>query len=139
MHDGEAETNGGQSGADVRGHVVVALAGVAEEGVAGGHEAGEEAFEIATDFGIGVFLNEQRRGGVAQMEREQAGLDGVVADEAADLGGHFVKALAAGGDAEFLGELAEHAGGRRADGTATRRMGRWAGGAGPREVTAGRA
>ena len=52
------EIHGGQSGADVSRHVVLAFGGVNEHGVAIGYEAGEESFEVATDIRVGIFLNQ---------------------------------------------------------------------------------
>ena len=53
----DAEIHGGECGAHVGRHVVVAFGGVLEDGVAVRREPREEAFEVAADFGISVFLN----------------------------------------------------------------------------------
>ena len=59
LADGNGEVDGSQGSADVRRHVVVAFGGVDEHGVAVRYKAGEESFEVATDIGIGIFLNQE--------------------------------------------------------------------------------
>src|ERR1035437_1477542 len=61
-----------QRRADVRGHVVVALGGVAEQRVAVAHEPRKKGVEVAAHVGIGIFLDEQRGGSMAQMQGEQS-------------------------------------------------------------------
>ncbi len=59
LADWNREVHGGEGGAYVSGHVVVAFGGVHEHAVAVGNEAGEEGFEIAADVRVGVFLDEE--------------------------------------------------------------------------------
>ena len=92
------------------GMFVVTFARVLEERVAVGHEACEEALEIAAHLRVGVFLEEQRRGGVLEMQRGEAGLQAALADQFPDLRGEFVEAASARGDDQFVQVLAEHGG-----------------------------
>ena len=103
VHDGEAQVHRGQRGADVRGHVVAALAGVLEERVAIRGEPGEEALQVAADFRVGVFLDEQRSGGVPEMQRGEAGLQAGLAHAGGDFMGDFSEAAAARGDDKLVG------------------------------------
>jgi hypothetical protein len=105
--DGNGEVDGGQGGADVSGHVVVAFGGVDEHAVAVGDEAGEESFEVAADVGIGVFLDEQRGGGVTEVEGQKAVLKAFLGEPVRNVVGDFVEAAAAGLDAKFVERL-EH-------------------------------
>ena len=57
--DGDGEVDGRQRGADVGGHVVVALDGVREEGIAVRHEARKKALQVAPHVRIGIFLDQQ--------------------------------------------------------------------------------
>ena len=57
--NGDGEVDAGECGPDMSRHVVVAFAGVTEEGIAIGGQAGEEAFEVAPNLGVGVFLNQE--------------------------------------------------------------------------------
>jgi len=100
--DGKGEVDGGKGGADMGGHVVIALGGVNEKWVAVGNEAGEEGFQIAPDIGVGIFLNEERGGGVAEVESDEAGLKAVFGEPGGDLVGEVVEAAAAGGDGQLV-------------------------------------
>jgi len=104
--DGDREVDGGQRGAHVRGHVVVALGGVDEKPVAIRHQTGEECLEIAPDVGVGVFLDEERGRRVPKEQRQQAVAEAVLRNPALDLPGHRVKAAAAGADTQFVSNLA---------------------------------
>ncbi len=55
-----------------RQHVVRAFAGVDEEAVAVGDEAGHEGVEVAADVGVRVFLDEEGGGGVADLQGAEA-------------------------------------------------------------------
>ena len=69
MDDWDAEINRCERSSNVRRHIIVAFGGVLEESIAIRNEAFEETFEIAPHLGIGVLLNEQRSGGVLEMQR----------------------------------------------------------------------
>jgi hypothetical protein len=69
---GQRKIHGRQRGANVRGHVVLALGGVNEQRIAIRHEPREKGVEVAAHVGIGIFLDEQRSGGVAQMQGEES-------------------------------------------------------------------
>jgi len=94
--DGNGEVDGGEGGADVGRHIVIAFGGMDEHAVAVGDEAGEEGFEVAADVGIGVFLDEQRGGGVAEMEGEETVLKAFFGKPVGDVISDFVEAAAAG-------------------------------------------
>src|SRR5438045_2462190 len=98
--DGNGKIDRGKGGADVGGHIVFALGGVDEKRVAVGYEAGEEFLQVPPDVGVGVFLNKQGSGGVAEVEGEEAVLETVSRNPGGDLIGEFVEAAAARGDAE---------------------------------------
>ena len=55
----------------MRGHVIVPFGSVDEERVTVWNKTLKEFFQIAPDIRIGIFLNQQGRGGMAQMQREQ--------------------------------------------------------------------
>jgi len=88
-------------------HVVVAFGGMNEYAVAVGDEAGEECFEVAADVGIGVFLDEQGSGGVTEMQRDKAVQETFLRKPIGNVVSDFVKAAAAGRDAQFMKGL-EH-------------------------------
>ena len=106
-HDEDAQVHGGQRGADVRGHVVVAFAGVLEQRIPIRSEAGEESLQVATDLGVSIFLDEQRGGGVPQVQRGDASLQARLTHAGYDLSCHFGGAAIAGLDDEFVDTLAE--------------------------------
>src|SRR5437867_2184847 len=90
------KVHGGERGANVRRHVVVTLFGVAEERVAVRNKAGEESFEVAANFRIGIFLNEQRSRSVLDVECDCARLQLGVVEKRLHLIGKFVEAASAG-------------------------------------------
>ena len=71
-NDGNAEVHRGQRRANVRRHVVLALARVLKQRVAIGNQPRKKSLQIAAHFRVGIFLDQQRRGGMAQVQREQA-------------------------------------------------------------------
>ena len=81
----QAEVHGRERGADVRRHVVRALAGVDKQRIAVGHEALEEPFEIGAHVRIGVFLDEQRGRRVPQVQRDEAMLETAFGNPGRDL------------------------------------------------------
>ena len=87
------------------GHVVVAFRGVNEHAVAIRHEAGEEGFQVAADVGVSVFLNEERGGGVAEMESKESVLKIFFGQPVGDVVSDFVEAAAAGLDTKFVKRL----------------------------------
>lgn len=68
----DGEVHRGQRGPDMRGHVVVPLGGVHKQRVAVWHESLKKSVEITTHVGVGIFLDEQRSGGVSQMQGHEA-------------------------------------------------------------------
>ena len=58
-----------EGGANMSRHVVASFGGVAEPGRVFGDQTFEEVAEVAAHVGIGVFLNDQRRGGVLDEDR----------------------------------------------------------------------
>ena len=58
FRDGDAQVDVCQCGADVGRHVIVALVIVFVNRVSVGCETGEDRFEIGSNAGIGVFLNQ---------------------------------------------------------------------------------
>ena len=106
--DGDGEIDGGEGGADMGRHVVRAFGGVFEESVAVWDKAIEEAVEVATDFRIGVFLDEERGAGVTEMQGAEAGLEASFAQGINYLIGDLVEPSTFGADGGFLAVLAQH-------------------------------
>ena len=69
-----AEIHRGQRRAHVSWHVVFAFSGMPENWIAIRREPRKQALQVALYFGIGILLNEQRRGRVLQVERGNARL-----------------------------------------------------------------
>ena len=67
----EGEVHRRQRGADVGGHVVVAFGGVGEQRVAVAHEPCKKGGEVAAHVRVGVFLDQERGGSMAQVQGEQ--------------------------------------------------------------------
>ena len=88
-----------QRRADVRGHVVIAFGGMAEQRVAVRREPREKSVQIAAHVGIGVFLDQQRGGRVAQMQREQAVAKFVFRHPLFHFAGEFAQPAPARGEA----------------------------------------
>src|SRR3989442_883661 len=69
-----AEIHRGKRRAHMSWHVVLAFSGMPENWVAIRCEPRKQTFEVVLHFGIGILLNQQRRGRVLQMERGNARL-----------------------------------------------------------------
>ena len=104
--DGNGKIHGGQRGADVRGHVVIALGGVAEKRIAIAHEPRKKRVKVAAHIGVGVFLDEQRGGGVPQMQREQAVAEFIFGNPFLHGGSEFNQSAIARRDDKFVKLLA---------------------------------
>jgi hypothetical protein len=89
-----------QNGADVGGHIVRAF-GAVDIVSRFRDEFGEEVGQILEHIGVGIFLDRQAGGGVAQEEMAHAHLDFGVADDRLDCRGDFVEAFAAGAEVEL--------------------------------------
>ena len=103
--NGDGELTLGEGGPDVSRHVVGTFHGVGVELVVLGDKAAEEVFEISDDIGVGVFLDEQRGGGVSEEDGEEAFLNAETLDPGAGLSGDFVETLTAGWNGDLAGEL----------------------------------
>jgi hypothetical protein len=82
-----AEIYGGEGGADVGRHIVIAFGSVLEDGIAIGCEAREDAFKVAADLGVGIFLNKEGRGSVLEMQGGDACLETRLLEDGADMVG----------------------------------------------------
>jgi hypothetical protein len=102
----QGKVHGGQRGADVRGHVVSALGGMAEQRVAVRHEPRKKCVEVEPHIRIGVFLNQQRGGGVAQMQRQQTVAEFVFRNPLFHRVGELHQPASPRGDDEFVEGLA---------------------------------
>ncbi len=91
-----------QSRPDVSRHVVGPLHSVAVVGVVFWSDAAEVAFEVVPHVGVGVFLNRQRRGSVANEDSQQAFAQAAVGHPADNRWGDFVQTLAAGRELDFV-------------------------------------
>ena len=67
---GYGQIDCGQRRPNVRRHVVFAFNGMKEKRITVRREASEEALQIATHVGIGVLLDEERSGGMAQVQSQ---------------------------------------------------------------------
>lgn len=101
-HDGNGEINSGEHAPDMGGHIVLALGGMDEKRVAVGHKAGKEFFQVTPNVRVGVFLNEQRGGGVADVERQEAIVEVVLRHPGRGVVGEFVEAAAACGKLQLM-------------------------------------
>ena len=102
LRDGDAEVDGGEGCSHVGGHVVFAFGGVFEDLVAIRDEAFEEAFEVAADFGVRVFLDQEGSGGVLEVEGGDPVGDFGFLNEGGELVSEFVKAAALSGDGDLV-------------------------------------
>ena len=103
--DRDGQTGRGQCGANVRRHVVGALAGVAKDRITRWDHSSEEPLEVALHFGVRVFLNDQRGGRVAHVKRQQPFTDSRFSNPADDLVGELVEVPPARVDDELLNLL----------------------------------
>ncbi len=77
-------------------HIVRTLGGVPVPGLFFLYESPEEFVEIAHNIGVGIFLNGQRRGGMANEDGKECGFDTLLRNPRADFGSDVVQTLAAG-------------------------------------------
>lgn len=103
--DGDAEVDGGQRGAHVGWHVILTFACVVEQRVAIGDQTREKTFQVTPDFRVGIFLDQQRGGRVAHMQRQETVGDAAPADPCGDLARDFIKPASACADREFVSAL----------------------------------
>jgi hypothetical protein len=80
---------------------------VPEDRIAPGDQPLKEAFEVVPHGGIGILLDQQGGGGVADVQGEKAVLDAARRDPRGDFGGDLVQPRPAGFEPEFLGKLAD--------------------------------
>src|ERR1019366_5851215 len=99
---GDGKLGQGERRADVGGHVVRSLHGVAVEPVVLGHQAVEEGVEVMHHVRVGILLNGERGGGVLHEDGEQSGAHMGALQPGGDLPGDFVQTLAAGGDLKVV-------------------------------------
>lgn len=106
--DWNAEIDRSQRGADVSGHIIITLTGMAENRIAIGNEPRKKSFEIAAHFRVGIFLNDERRRSVLKMKCQQAGLDIRFCNKVGGIVRELVKAAPTIFDYNFIGSLPEH-------------------------------
>ena len=106
--NGNGKIHRRERGANVRGHVVVALGGVDEQRIAVAHEPRKKGVKVTAHVGIGVFLNQQGRGSVAQMQREQSIAEIIFDDPFLDVAGELAQPASARGNRQFVKSLAKH-------------------------------
>src|SRR5581483_5176015 len=105
LPDRDGEGGRGEGGADVCRHVVGTFGGVAEERVALRNQPVEEALQVAQHLRIGVLLDQQRGGGVLDVEGEEAGLDAGAPRPTLDLPGDLVEPPPFRLDGDLAGRL----------------------------------
>ena len=87
---------------------------MAEQRIAVGHQPGEEAVQIGLHIGVGVLLDQEAGGGVADEKGEEGGLDLLLVDPIGYLTGDFDQGAARRSDVEDRGGLVRHEGKNRA-------------------------
>src|SRR5688572_7786549 len=105
VDDRDRELRRGQRGADVGGHVVGPLGGVAIQPLVLGHELPEERVEVAEHGGVGVLLHDERGRGVTNEDGEKPGRHLLAVDPRSQLARHVVEAGAARPDGEAMSRL----------------------------------
>lgn len=93
---------------DMGWHIVCAFARVDEQRIAVGHESFEKVLQIRADIGIGVFLDQQRRRGVLEMQRDQSVLKSFPSDPRVDFLGELVQTAASRREGQFMKALPQH-------------------------------
>ena len=96
--DGNGKIDRRKGGAHVSGHVVVAFDRVREERIAVRHKASEEMLQVTPHVRVGVFLDQQGGGSVAEVQSHQAGGETVLGNPVRHFAGEFVEAAAARGN-----------------------------------------
>jgi hypothetical protein len=86
-------------------HVIFAFSGVAEQGIAIRSQPRKKTLQIAAHFRIGVLLDQERRGSVLQMQRDQSILQLRFLQEFENLFGEVVKASSPRGDLDLVDDL----------------------------------
>ena len=84
-----------QGRAHMGGHIVVTFGRVDKKPVAIRNQAAEKSLQIAPDIRVRILLDEERSGGVAQMQRQQAGLALVLRQPIGRVSSHFIEAAPA--------------------------------------------
>jgi hypothetical protein len=106
VEDGDGELDLREGGLQVGGHVVEALV-VVEVGPVWWRNVGGDVVEpgedVALHGGVGVLLDEERGGGVAAEDGEEAGVQLLVGDPVVECRCELVEGFAAGGDREMVG------------------------------------
>lgn len=108
VRDGNGHVDGREGGADVGGHVIVALGGVFKERIAVGNQALKKPFEVAADFGIGIFLDEQGGGSVLNVQGDNAGFESGLRDELFRFSSDFVESASFRLQGDFGALLSQH-------------------------------
>jgi hypothetical protein len=72
LANGDGEIDSRQRGPHVSRHIVVPLNRVREQGIAVRHQAGEEMLQVTSHVRVGIFLDEQGGGSVAEVQSHQA-------------------------------------------------------------------
>ena len=89
-------------------HVVIAFGCVLKKRISVRDQSGEEPLQVAANFQIGVFLDQQGSGRMAQMDRDQTHFELRFADKASNSIGEFIEAAALSCDHEFFKSLTKH-------------------------------
>src|SRR5688572_28311314 len=105
VDDRDRELRRGERGADVGGHVVGPLGGVAIEALVLGHELPEERVEVAEHVRVGVLLHDERGRGVPNEDGEKPGRHLLAVDPRSQLARYVVEAGAARPDGEAMSRL----------------------------------
>ncbi len=84
------------------GHIVGAFGGVDVAAAIFGDEFGEKMVEVAQHVGVGVFLDDQTRGGMAHKDHTEAGDNAGISHDAFHLAGDVVEGFTLGLDGEDL-------------------------------------
>ena len=105
---GDGQINRGEGRPDVGRHVILTLRRVNKERVAIRNEPIEKGVQITPDIRVGILLDEQRCGSVAQMQGKQTRSHALGRDPLPQRAGKLVKAAPTGLNSEFTLGLTQH-------------------------------
>jgi hypothetical protein len=108
MGNWDGKVHCGEGRSDMSRHVILAFVVVDEQGIAILYKASKEALQIAAHIGVGVFLDQERGGRMANVQSQEAILESVPGNPCVYRIREFVETTAASVNCKFMGDLAEH-------------------------------
>jgi hypothetical protein len=89
-------------------HIVISFGCVPKKRISIRDQSGEESLQVAADFQIGVFLDQQGSGCMAQMDCHQTTLEPRFSDKCGHSIGEFIESAALSCDQQFFKSLTKH-------------------------------